>query len=95
MAAPSYGGLHIAMVAWVVAVSRVDTDGPPEAEADGHPMAQHPGTRQRHPHLARLPPGHPGATPHGRTPDGASPTASGISDGASAVKDLDLLVDGV
>jgi len=56
MAAPSGGGLHIAMVAWVVAVSRVDTDGPPEAEADGHPMAQHPGTRQRHPHLARLPP---------------------------------------
>jgi len=94
MAAPSGGGLHIAMVAWVVAVSRVDKDGPPEAEADGHPEAQPPWNSSAPP-PPRSTATHPGATPHGRTPDGASPTASGISDGASAVKDLDLLVDGV
>jgi len=86
MAAPSGGGLHIAMVAWVVAVSRVDTDGPPEAQPPWNSSAPPP---------PRSTATHPGATPHGRTPDGASPTASGISDGASAVKDLDLLVDGV
>ncbi|CAD6206444.1 unnamed protein product [Miscanthus lutarioriparius] len=88
------GGLHIAMVAWVVAVSRVDTDGPPEEEADGHLEAQPPWNSSTPP-PPRSTATHPGATPYGRTPDGASPTASGISDGASDVKDLDLPVDGV